>query len=112
MALAKGEVKGKGTAKGDFRAKGARKALAKAEMGSTGLATTAEPASQEYVWLSLRLKWCWHTLVPRVQRLMQEEWTKSVCAVAKDTPSAGSRLVEAVVDSGAEASVAPPKGFP
>ena len=32
--------------------------------------------------------------------------TKSVCAIAKDTPRAGYRLVETVVDSGAEESVA------
>ena len=38
---------------------------------------------------------------------MKEEETKSVCAIAKDTPRAGFRLVEAAVDSGAEESVAP-----
>ena len=43
---------------------------------------------------------------------MKEEETKSVCAIAKDTPRAGFRLVEAAVDSGAEESVAPPNVFP
>ena len=42
MALA-GKTKGKGTAMADLRAKEARKAQQKAEMGSTGTATTAEP---------------------------------------------------------------------
>ena len=41
-------------------------------------------------------EWCWYTRVPRVQYLMKEEETKSVCADAQDTP------VEAVVDSGAK----------
>ena len=43
---------------------------------------------------------------------MKEAETKSVCAIAKDTPRRGFRLVEAVVDSGAEESVAPPNVFP
>ena len=34
-----------------------------------------------------------------------------MCAVAKDTPTTGSCLVEAVVDSGAEESLAPPNAF-
>ena len=37
---------------------------------------------------------------------MKEAETKSVCAIAKDTPRTGFRLVEAVVDSGAEETVA------
>ena len=41
-----------------------------------------------------------------------EEETKSVFAVAKKYPRAGSRLVEAVADPGAEESVAPPNAFP
>ena len=57
-------------------------------------------------------EWCWHTRVPRVQYLMKEEEPKSVLAIAKDTPRAGSRLVETVVDSGAEESVTPPNVFP
>ena len=47
-------------------------------------------------------EWCWYTRVPRVQYLMKEEETKSVCADAQDTPRAGFRSVEAVVDSGAK----------
>ena len=47
-------------------------------------------------------EWCWYTRVPRVQYLTKEAETKSVWAIAKD---AGYRLVEAVVDSGAEESV-------
>ena len=43
---------------------------------------------------------------------MKENEAKSVCAIAKDTPRAGFRLVEAVVDSGAEESVTPPNVFP
>ena len=57
-------------------------------------------------------EWCWYTRVPRVQYLMMEEETKSVCAIAKDIPRAGFRLVEAVVDSVAEGSVVPPNVFP
>ena len=34
-----------------------------------------------------------------------------MCVVAKDTPRAGSRSVEAVVDSGSEESVATPNAF-
>ena len=37
---------------------------------------------------------------------------KAVCAVAKDAPKKGYRLIEAAVDSGAEESVAPPRLFP
>ena len=44
-------------------------------------------------------EWCWYTRVPRVQYLMEEKEAKSVCAIAKDTPRAGFRLVEAVVYS-------------
>ena len=57
-------------------------------------------------------EWCWYTRVPRVQHLMKENEVKSVCAIAKDTPSAGFRLVEAVVDSVAEESVTPSHVFP
>ena len=53
-------------------------------------------------------EWCWYTRVPRVQYLMKEEETKSVCAIAKDAPRAGFRSVEVAVDSGNEESVAPP----
>ena len=42
----------------------------------------------------------------------KEAETKSVCLVAKDTQRPGSRLVEAVVDSGAEESVALPSALP
>ena len=35
-----------------------------------------------------------------------------MCAVAKEAPKKGYRLIEAVVDSGAEESVAPPRLFP
>ena len=48
---------------------------------------------------------------PRVQCLMEEEETTAVCAVAKDTPREGTRLVEAAIDSGAEESAAPPNVF-
>ena len=52
--------------------------------------------------------------VPRVQLLTKEpsDCDKAVCTVAKDSTKKGFRLVEAVVDSGAEESVAPPKVFP
>ena len=35
-----------------------------------------------------------------------------MCAVAKDTPREGSRLVEAAIDSEAEESAPPPNVFP
>ena len=57
-------------------------------------------------------QWCWYTRAPRIQQLMKGAETKSVCAIAKDTPKAGFRLVESVVDSGAEESVAIPNVFP
>jgi hypothetical protein len=45
--------------------------------------------------------------------LLTKETDKAVCAVAKDQKKGSRyRLVEAVVDSGAEESVAPPKLFP
>ena len=43
---------------------------------------------------------------------MKEEETRSVCAIAKDTPRAGFRLVDAAVHSGAEESVKPSNVFP
>ena len=46
-----------------------------------------------------------------VQCLMKGEESKAVCAVAKDTPREGSCSVEAVIDSGAEESAAPPNVF-
>ena len=43
---------------------------------------------------------------------MKKAETKSVCAIVKDAPRAAFRLVEAVVDSWAEESVAPPDVLP
>ena len=51
-------------------------------------------------------------VAPKVQLLIKESENKVVCAVAKEGVKKGFRLVEAVVDSGAEESVAPPKIFP
>ena len=59
--------------------------------------TTAMRPSQTGRW-SDAPEWCWYTRAPRVQYIIIQAETTSVCAVAKDTPRTGSRLVEAVVD--------------
>ena len=91
-------------------ASAASRATSEAQRKTTGRST--ELGKRKNVSWSQALEWCWYTRVPRVQYLMEEEETKSVCATARDNPRAGFRLLEAVVDSGAEESVTPPNVFP
>ena len=90
-------------------ASAASRATSEAQRKTTGRSTKL--GKRKKVSWSQAPEWCWYTRVPRVQYLMKEEETKSVCAIAKDTPRAGFRLVEAVVDSGAEDSLTPPNVF-
>ncbi len=53
-------------------------------------------------------------LAPRVHLLTKESKNedKALCTVTREDIKTGCRLIEAVVDSGAEATVAPPNLFP
>ncbi len=76
--------------------------------------TVSSKQAKKVTWAPLPGAGACANRAPRAQLLTKERMggDKVVCTVAKDPTKKGLRLVEAVVDSGAEESVAPPKAFP
>ena len=83
-------------------------------MNRVAKCTVSSKKAKTVTWVPLPGAGACANRMPQLQLLTKERMggDKVACAVAKGPTKKGLRLVEAVVDSGAEESVAPPKVFP